>query len=150
MRSLIQTICIAVLLLTTLTPKTGHASATAEGVTEIAVVPEGDRVTVAEVAAILERNESVLIFDANSRESYLQAHIPGARWIQYDAVTSVELPESKDAKLIFYCFNPLCAASPIAAKKALSLGYRNVWLMPEGIEGWRKANFPVTAGAAAN
>lgn len=150
MRSLIQTFCIATLMLTAFVTKASFASESGDGVTDNLAVPEAGKVTVAEVAAMLEKNETVFVFDANGRESYLKGHIPGAQWIQYDVVTSADLPESKDAKLVFYCYNPLCGASPLAAKKAVSLGYRNVWLLPEGITGWREANLPVVSGATKN
>lgn len=149
MRSLIQTICIATLLLSAFAANEGLASEPGDNVTDNLAVPEAGKVTVSEVAAMLEGSETVFVFDANGRESYLKGHIPGAQWIQYDAVTATDLPESKDAKLVFYCYNPLCGASPLAAKKAVSLGYRNVWLLPEGITGWRKANMPVASGASA-
>ena len=101
------------------------------------------------VRALMEEKETVYIYDANDRESYLKGHIPGARWVQYNAVTAAELPPAKDAKLIFYCYNPQCGASDQAAAHAISLGFRNVWRMPEGIQGWREARMPISAGASA-
>lgn len=148
MRSLIQ-IFSATLVLAAFAAQASSASESREKLADGLAVPEAGKATVTEVAAILKRKEVVFVFDANSRDSYLRGHIPGARWVQYDAVTVATLPASKDAKLIFYCFNPLCGASPLAAKKAVSLGYRNVWLMPEGIAGWRKAGLAVASGAKA-
>ena len=105
--------------------------------------------TVTDVKGLIDRNEAIYVYDANARESYLAGHVPGAQWIQYDAVTAAKLPKSKDAKLVFYCYNPLCGASPLAAKDAGTLGYRNIWLMPEGITGWRAARLPMVSGAKA-
>jgi hypothetical protein len=31
----------------------------------------------------------------------------------------------------------------MSAGRAQSFGYRNVYVMPEGIEGWKKLGFPV-------
>jgi rhodanese-related sulfurtransferase len=101
------------------------------------------------VRALMDGKEAVYIYDANDRESYLKGHIPGARWLQYNAVTAAELPPAKDVKLIFYCYNPQCGASDQAAAHAISLGFRNVWRMPEGIQGWREAKMPTVAGASA-
>jgi rhodanese-related sulfurtransferase len=86
------------------------------------------------------------VYDANERESYLAGHIPGAKWVKYDAVTAAILPPSKDARLVFYCYNPICGAAPHAARDARALGYRNVWVMPDGISGWRSAGMAVVAG----
>jgi rhodanese-related sulfurtransferase len=102
-----------------------------------------------EVRALMDRKEALYIYDANDRESYLKGHIPGARWVQYNGVTAAELPPARDSKLIFYCYNPQCGASDQAAAQAISLGFRNVWRMPEGIQGWRAAKMPIVAGASA-
>jgi rhodanese-related sulfurtransferase len=104
--------------------------------------------SLSEVNALLDGKETVYIYDANDRESYLAGHIPGARWVQYNAVTAAQLPPAKDAKLIFYCYNPQCGASEQATARAMALGFRNVWRMPEGIQGWRAAKMPVVAGAS--
>ncbi len=149
MRSLILTSCIAALLLPAFVANASLSSEPDSEVTDKLAVPKAGKMSVAEVGAMLERREAIFVFDANERESYLKGHVPGAQWIQYDAVSAAKLPKSKDARLLFYCYNPLCGASPLAAKKAVSLGYRNVWLMPEGITGWRKANLPVVAGTNA-
>jgi rhodanese-related sulfurtransferase len=105
--------------------------------------------SLSEVRALMDGKESVYIYDANDRDSYLKGHIPGARWVQHNGVTAAQLPPARDAKLIFYCYNPLCGASEQAAAHAISLGFRNVWRMPEGIQGWREAKMPVVAGASA-
>jgi rhodanese-related sulfurtransferase len=105
--------------------------------------------SLSEVRTLLDGRDAVYIYDANDRESYLAGHIPGARWVQYNAVTAAELPPAKGAKLIFYCYNSQCGASEQAAEHAMALGFRNVWRMPEGIEGWRAARMPIVAGATA-
>ena len=50
-----------------------------------------------------------------------------------------ELPSDKDKPLVFYCANTHCDASHEAAGKAISAGYKNVKVLPEGIAGWVKA-----------
>ena len=78
--------------------------------------------TVTDLKGLIDRQEAIYVYDANERESYLAGHVPGAQWIQYDAVTAAKLPKSKDARLVFYCYKPLCGASPLAAKDARALG----------------------------
>ena len=50
-----------------------------------------------------------------------------------------ELPADKSKQLVFYCANTQCGASHEAAEKAITAGYTNVKVMPEGIAGWVKA-----------
>ncbi len=61
--------------------------------------------TVAELAGMLERRETVAIYDANGRERYEQGHIPGARYVGHDAVTAAVLPQDRATRLVFYCYN---------------------------------------------
>lgn len=81
----------------------------------------------------------VFLFDANPKEFYEHGHLPGARWVKFDAVTADVLPPDRAATLIFYCANELCTASHSAAKSALALGYASTFLMPQGFIGWKKS-----------
>jgi rhodanese-related sulfurtransferase len=88
------------------------------------------------VADALAKKQAVHIYDANSKERYDQGHVPTARWVPFNGVAVSHLPKDKSATLIFYCYNEMCSASTTAAKRALELGFTNVYVMPEGIEGW--------------
>lgn len=55
-----------------------------------------------------------------------------------------DLPSDKDKPLVFYCANTHCDASHEAAGKAISAGYKNVKVLPEGIAGWVKAGKQVS------
>jgi len=101
--------------------------------------------TVEQVAGRLDAG--VVLYDANPRTMFQHGHLPGARWVQFDAVTREVLPADRGAPLVFYCANELCTASPEAARMAVALGYRDVSLMPAGYFGWKKAGLPLTSGA---
>ncbi len=60
--------------------------------------------TVDEVAAKVGQ-KNVYFFDNNPRELWASGHVPGAKWVKYDAVTAADLPSDKSATLIFYCAN---------------------------------------------
>lgn len=117
--------------------------------TSTPTISEAGKLSVASVKKLLDEKKAVYIFDANGRDSYVAGHVPGAQWVEYDAVGKAQLPKAKDAMLVFYCYNPMCGASPRAAKDAIGLGYSNVWVMPDGIVGWRTAKMPIVAGAKA-
>lgn len=110
--------------------------------------PAAMTLSVAELKALIDREAPVRIYDVNPRECYVEGHVAGAQWVEYDAIDAAGLPPSKDAMLVFYCYNPQCGASHAAAEQARARGYRNVWRMPEGIAGWRAARLPVVAGPA--
>lgn len=60
--------------------------------------------TVDEVAARVGK-PGVYLFDNNSREEWVKGHVPSATWVDYDSLTTSDLPAEKDATLIFYCHN---------------------------------------------
>ena len=64
--------------------------------------------------------------------------IPGAVLLT-DSDSINGLPADKSKALVFYCANTACGASHHAAAKAVTAGYTNVKVLPEGIAGWVKA-----------
>jgi hypothetical protein len=70
--------------------------------------PDLKRLTVDEVATrIAAKDGKTFVFDNNPKERFDEGHVPGAHWVQYDAVTAADLPTDKGATLIFYCASEL-------------------------------------------
>lgn len=91
------------------------------------------------------KDASVYVLDANNEDTRTkQGVIPGAKILtSYDKYDlAKELPTDKNAKLVFYCANTKCSASHNAAERATKAGYKNVNVMVDGIEGWKKAGKP--------
>ncbi len=61
--------------------------------------------TIDALSAMIDRGESVAVFDANGRPRYEEGHIPGARYVGHDAVTAEMLPPDRATPLVFYCYN---------------------------------------------
>jgi rhodanese-related sulfurtransferase len=81
------------------------------------------------------------VFDANSEKvRKAEGVIPGATLLtsssKYD--TKV-LPGLKETRLVFYCYNTQCTASHRAAETASKAGYKNLYVLSDGIAGWKKA-----------
>jgi hypothetical protein len=70
---------------------------------------ERDAIKLAEIS--LDKAEAKLkakaavFYDCNSPETFAAGHVPGAKWVKYDAVGASDLPADKKATLIFYCAN---------------------------------------------
>ena len=79
--------------------------------------------------------------DANGSETRKKMGVvPGAVLLtDSDTFQVSELPADKSKELVFYCANTRCGASHDAAEKAMTAGYSNVKVLPEGIAGWVKA-----------
>lgn len=101
------------------------------------------RLTIAELSAKLADSHAgtlkLAVFDNNGLDTYKEGHIPGATWVQYDEIKASDLPADKSTMLVFYCYNEHCHASHIGARSAVKLGYSNVFVLPVGITGWKKA-----------
>ncbi len=80
--------------------------------------------------------EGLYVFDCNPRDLYDVAHVPGAVHINVKEWQKLLPKDKKNSYLIFYCVNRLCNVSWEIAEATIKLGYENVYVMPDGIQGW--------------
>jgi rhodanese-related sulfurtransferase len=92
-------------------------------------------------------DRQVTVIDVNSRESWLHAHVPGARHLDPVTFSASDLPPDRASPLVFYCANPICRKAPRAARRAREMGYTNVTVMAAGISGWLAQSRPTERGA---
>jgi PQQ-dependent catabolism-associated CXXCW motif protein len=133
-----------------------------------ATISGGTTVSTPEVEALAAAGEVVLIdvMPAPRRPKKRPAgrlwlpearhHIPGSVWLpntgygelssEFEAYFRDHLDRlsggDRAAKLVFYC-EARCWMSWNAAKRAIGLGYRNVYWYPDGSDGWRAAGLPL-------
>ncbi len=98
-----------------------------------------------ELQRMIER-KGVAVFDVNSPQSWMKAHVPGAKNLPSFSYTENDLPPDKTTDLVFYCSGPLCRKGPTAARRAKAMGYDNVRVMAAGINGWIAAALPTQSG----
>lgn len=108
--------------------------------TEAAAKAKAPTISVDEVDQKLASGQCVPV-DANGEGTRKKMGIvPGAVLLTDSETFNLsELPADKSKELVFYCANTRCGASHDAAEKAMTAGYTNVKVMPEGIAGWVKA-----------
>lgn len=92
-------------------------------------------------AETLVGKEGVYFFDVNTLEIWAEGFIPGAVFFNVHNWRDL-LPKNKDALMVFYCANPMCTMSNLAARETMKLGYTNVRHMADGIYGWRMSRRP--------
>lgn len=95
----------------------------------------------------LMQQRRVTVIDVNSRQRWMQAHVPGALNLDPVDYRDSDLPADKESDLVFYCSNPLCRKAPNAARRARQMGYGNVRVMSAGISGWLAAELPTETGS---
>mgnify|MGYP000846663310 CR=1 FL=1 len=80
--------------------------------------------------------EGLYVYDCNPRELYDISHVPGAVHINVKDWKKLLPKDKKNSYLIFYCVNRLCNVSWEISEATIKLGYENVYVMPDGIQGW--------------
>ena len=95
---------------------------------------------------LVQNPEHLSVIDVNSRQSWMKAHVPGAKNLDPTDYKDSDLPADKNEVLVFYCSNPMCRKAPNAARRARKLGYGNVRVMSAGISGWLAAKLPTESG----
>jgi rhodanese-related sulfurtransferase len=109
------------------------------------------KITGAELKALLDRHEPVILVEALPERHFNEAHLPGAINIPHDRVRELAptaLPD-KDARIVVYCSNTPCRNSSIASAALQALGYRDVRDYEAGKQDWIEAGFRVEGAAAA-
>jgi len=89
----------------------------------------------------------LLVYSRNPEE-YQEAHIPGAVNIpqkKMDRFLGL-FPADKSSQIIFYCNGVKCGKSKKAAKRAMGLGYFNVWVYAEGTPVWEEMGYSFYEG----
>jgi rhodanese-related sulfurtransferase len=94
-----------------------------------------------ELSAMLGRGH-LCVIDVNEEDNYSAAHVPGAKRMDYDAITADALPADRSDTLVFYCWSAECPAASLAAQAASLLRYTDVHCMRAGITGWQDDGLP--------
>ena len=63
-----------------------------------------DELSIEQVATRL-KHKNFFLYDNNSKESWTEGHVPGAKWVDYKTIKAEDLPADKGATLVFYCAN---------------------------------------------
>lgn len=90
----------------------------------------------------LVQSGAVTTIDVNARQSWLRARVPGASNLDPTGYQIADLPADREAPLVFYCSGPLCRKAPLAARRAIGMGYGNVRVLSAGISGWLAEQLP--------
>lgn len=103
-----------------------------------------EQVSVDQLESMMKEQAGLVVCDANGkdvREEY--GTIPGAVLLTSYSFEAAELPDDKDAALVFYCSSERCSAAPRAAGRAQEAGFNRIYVLPAGIKGWVQAGKPV-------
>jgi rhodanese-related sulfurtransferase len=110
-----------------------------------------DTVTPERLKYYLDNKEALVIIDLRSSKEYKEKRLPGARSIPIKEIEKNLTQIPRAGRVILYCDCPQNTLIQDAYQVLKDdHGYRNIAIMPEGIKGWAKRNFPVEAGSKSN
>jgi rhodanese-related sulfurtransferase len=89
----------------------------------------------------------IFIVDARDADQYAKEHIPGAINIEWRQAVARRSEIPKDRMVVMYCNSGSLSAQAVFALRVL--GYDNVKVLQDGIEGWKaKGGFEANARAS--
>ena len=97
--------------------------------------------TTGEIKALLDSGKPVVLLDARTGQFDDGKRLPGAKGLSPEATEEQALKAAgaKDAQIVAYCSGLKCPASKKLAERLAALGFTNVRVYPEGMEGWKAA-----------
>jgi rhodanese-related sulfurtransferase len=116
-----------------------------------------EKISADELRKMQLETKNLLILDARAKKPFDEKHIAGARLpldpafyalaatgpAEIDiALQKQFLNVAKDTPIVTYC-TVGCKASAVLFTKLLRMGFRNVKVMEEGIQGWESKGYPV-------
>ncbi|MDA8127406.1 MAG: rhodanese-like domain-containing protein [Betaproteobacteria bacterium] len=92
--------------------------------------------------------QKILVVDTRDAAQYEKDHIPGAVNIEWRQAVARRGELPRDRMVVMYCNTGSLSAQAVFALRVL--GYDNVRVLQDGLEGWRKkGGFDANARAAA-
>lgn len=111
---------------------------------------KANNISTATLKKMIDDKAVFILIDARRQKDFDKEHIETAIALpatDVNAKTLAEVAPDVKTKLVFYCQNPKCQASPIAAAKAIGAGYTYVYEYSAGIDDWKEHEFPIVKAA---
>lgn len=105
-------------------------------------------ITADELKQWIKSDNTPVIINALNSDAYRARHIPGSINIPEETIDTVKtvVPDNKQ-RVVVYCADKSCQASPRAAEKMMEMGYEKVYDFEAGLAGWRKAGYELTGNS---
>jgi rhodanese-related sulfurtransferase len=105
------------------------------------------KVSAEELIELAEKFDNLILIDARKRKDREGGYIEGSVLLTDVNTNEISLAEAvptKDTPILFYCNGSKCRRSAISAKKAVSLGYTQIYWFRGGWEEWIAKGLPVS------
>jgi len=95
-----------------------------------------EKIDAAKAKMLLDSGKAVLI-DIRESDEFAREHIPGAHHVPLSGFSPKDFPGDRGKIAIFHCASGARTAS--AAPQILSSGFAEVYMLEQGLTGWKKA-----------
>jgi len=98
-----------------------------------------EKMSVDELKAMMEEDESFQLVDVRTEAEYLAGHIQGAKWIPRGKLEFAiqSIAQDPNAKLILYCRSG--SRSALSVVSVMDMGYEKVYNLTGGFKEWTEA-----------
>lgn len=93
----------------------------------------------------IDTGKAVLI-DVRETDEYIKEHIPQAHLVPLSGFNSEDFPKEHEKIAVFHCRSG--GRTEAAAPQILKSGFREVYQLEGGIQGWREAGLPVNENSS--
>lgn len=93
---------------------------------------------------LLEADKAVLI-DVREPDEWIKEHVPEAHLVPLSGFNPDDFPKDHDKIAVFHCRSG--GRTEAAAPQILCTGFREVYQLEGGLQGWREAGLPVNENA---
>jgi len=106
---------------------------------------EGSEISIKETHRLLQKKESIVLLDIREKEEIAIGYIKGALFLPLGSLEEEmeNLLPDKDVPIVVYCAGGIRSLK--AAKVMQEKGYKNVFSMAKGINGWEAAGYEVVS-----
>jgi rhodanese-related sulfurtransferase len=95
-----------------------------------------NKIDAAKAKTLLDSGKAILV-DIRESDEFAREHVPGAHHVPLSGFSPKDFPEDKNKIAIFHCASGARTAE--AAPKILGTGFAEVFMLDQGISGWKKA-----------
>jgi rhodanese-related sulfurtransferase len=106
--------------------------------------------TARELQQGLDRDSGLHVLNVQTDRFFTGELLPGSRRIPLNLLEQGTKDLSRDTEIVTYCAGPGCPQSAEAAHKLRALGFANVRVYDEGLEGWKAAGNGIVVSQPAS
>jgi rhodanese-related sulfurtransferase len=101
-----------------------------------------DNLAADRVKQLIDAGEKITLIDMRPVKEYQQSRLPSARSLPLAELANRFSEVPKTGRVVLYCD---CKPYDIADRAVFleHRGYRNIFIMPEGYQGWVKRGYPI-------